>query len=98
MTIVLFMWRVGLITLNVVCLFVLLNRYRIRHKIWDGTTKDYWWTLLLWSIAAFVTAWQGLVQSRPLSAALVFVTIANIAIPIGLYRKASEYDSTQNIR
>lgn len=80
-------WRVGLVAGNVLCVLLLLVRFFQHRKEWDTVTRDYWWTLVLWSVAAIAIGTQGLIEHRKLTIGLVFVSIAAAATPLGLKRK-----------
>ena len=90
MTEFVFMWRITIITLNLWSLLVLFNRFRKFRHTWKPETRDYWWTLVLWSTAAAGIVTQGLIERNGLTARLVFVTVASLATPMALRRKTRE--------
>lgn len=85
--------RVLIAALNLFCLIVLVVRYAKFRTTWKPETRDLWITLTFWSVAALVTAIQGFIQARPISAALITLGIASCATPVVLRRKKRERSS-----
>jgi hypothetical protein len=80
-------WRVGIILVCVGCLWFLAKRYRANSDTWNEKTRDYWFSLVMWSLAGGVLAIQGMVLNFPFGPGLVFVTAAALVSLKGLLKQ-----------
>lgn len=82
-------WRIVVFLVCLICMVVLGNRFRRNSKDWNAKTKDYWWSLMCWSTAGVVVAFQGFVQHVGLTPVLLFVTLAALVSLNGLRRSGA---------
>lgn len=80
-------WRVGIILVCAGCLWFLLQRYRHNSSTWNEKTRDYWFSLVMWSLAGAVLAIQGMILNFPFGPGLVFVTMAALVSLKGLLKR-----------
>lgn len=79
-------FRVGLFLMSLWCCITLLRRYVSHAGDWTDKTKDYWYSLFLWSIAGCLIPIQGILLDLPLNPALVITTAAVLVTGRGLNR------------
>lgn len=65
----------------------LVVRYRMNGYEWNVKTTDYWFALLMWSLAGGAFCLQGIIMDRPVSVAFVFQISAVLVTGKGLARK-----------
>lgn len=81
--------RVLAFFISVFCLVKLGIRYQQAGRNWNVKTKDYWFALVMWSLAGCVFTVQGVVLDRPFTPGFVFLTAAILVTGKGLARKGS---------
>ena len=81
--------RVVAFFVSLFCLVRLVIRYRKSHGEWNVKTNDYWFAMLMWSLAGCVFTVQGIVLDRPFTPGFVFMTAAILVSGKGLSRKGS---------
>jgi hypothetical protein len=72
---------------SIFCVAVLLIRWRQKSAGWNEKTKDYWYALLMWSLAGCVFTVQGIVLDRPFTPGFVFLIAAILVTGKGLHQK-----------
>lgn len=72
---------------SIYCVIVLAIHYKRDGRNWNVKTKDYWFALMMWSLAGCVFAGQGVVLDRPFTPGFVFLTAAVLVTGKGLARK-----------
>ena|SRR5690349_18388763 len=73
-----------------VCLYSLVTLFSRRRKNgadWNVKTNDYWFALLMWTLAGCVFAIQGIYLDRPFTPGFVFLTAASLVTGKGLNHK-----------
>lgn len=65
----------------------LLWRFWKYGKNWNGKTRDYWYSLTMWSLAGMSLTAESIIRQAPFRYSIVFVTAAAAASLIGLRRK-----------
>ena len=68
---------------------MLVHKYLGHRKYWNMKTKDYWYALLMWSIAGISYGTEGIVRDRPLGPTLVFVFAAAVVSVKGVLKKGA---------
>ena len=81
--------RVLVFFISLYSLVKLVIRYRKSHHEWNVKTNDYWFALLMWSLAGCVFTLQGIALDRPFTPGFVFMTAAILVTGKGLFRKGS---------
>jgi len=81
--------RITIIALNVGCLFILMHRLRQQRANWSAKTRDYWFALVMWSLAALTASFEGLLQDLPPGVRLVLVAAATLVTLKALCRRGS---------
>lgn len=81
--------RVALGLVSLGCIFLLGTRFRQNSWKWNTKTRDYWFALVMWSIAAVVLAIEGVLRDSDFGARLVFCTIAASVTLKGLASRSS---------
>jgi ABC-type xylose transport system permease subunit len=80
-------WRVGIFLLSLLCLVILCERFRAHRQTWNTKTKDYWFTVFMWTVVGIVITLEGVYKNTGSRVWLVFVTAAVVVNLIGLKRK-----------
>ena len=79
--------RVVAFFVSLFCLVKLVIRYRKDHREWNVKTNDYWFAMVMWSLAGCVFTVQGIALDRPFTPGFVFMTAAILVSGKGLSRK-----------
>lgn len=79
--------RVVIFFISLYCIITLFRRWRRDHKDWNTKTTDYWYALLMWSLAGCVLSAQGVTLDRPLTPGTVFLAAAIVVTGKGLHQK-----------
>ena len=82
-------FRLALIVLSMWCSFTLIRRYRKHEKEWNVKTKDYWYSLLMWTVVGFSLPLQGILLDRPLTPVLVITAAAVVVTSKGLLNRGA---------
>ena len=67
----------------------LIIRYQQSRNEWNVKTKDYWFALLMWSLAGCVFTVQGITLDYPFTPGFVFLTAAILVTGKGLHQKGT---------
>lgn len=73
---------------------ILLIKYKHKSKSWNSKTKDYWYSLLMWSIAGISFGIEGIYKDRPPGPTLVFVFAAAVVTAIGVKKPGNWGDDS----
>lgn len=79
--------RVVIFAVSLYSVVYLLRRFPQSGQSWNPKTKDYWFALLMWSIAGCAFTIQGVILDRPFTPATVFLSAAVLVTGRGLHRK-----------
>lgn len=79
--------RVGMFLLSLWCCITLLLRWRKYSDAWTDKTKDYWYSLFMWTVVGQVTSIQSIYLDRPVTAATVTILAAVLVTGKGLHQK-----------
>jgi hypothetical protein len=71
------------------CIYLLSHRFAKKSNSWNSKTRDYWFALVMWSVAGAALSIEGIIRDSPSGARLVFILSAAIATLVGLLRKGS---------
>lgn len=71
------------------CLVKLIVRYKQNESSWNVKTKDYWFAMVMWSLAGCVFAAQGIALDRPFTPGFVFMSAAILVSGKAMFRKGS---------
>lgn len=82
-------YRLAILIVCVICTVMLTNRFIRHRKAWNSKTIDYWYSMMMWSIAGSVIAVEGIRLDSPFSVRTVFVSLAAVVSLRGLMRKGS---------
>jgi hypothetical protein len=82
-------WRLGLFVVTLSSLILLTCRVCRHGKNWNPKTKDYWFALVMWSLAGLVVSIEGVIRDSTFGMRLVFVTAAALVTLNGLRRKGA---------
>lgn len=80
-------WRLLIAISSLYCIFLLVKRFRDNRDTWNEKTRDYWFSLLMWTLAGVVGCAQGIFFNYPFGPSLVFTTAAVVVSLKGLLRK-----------
>lgn len=78
--------RVLTVLMSLVCLYVLGYRKYLNSAHWNAKTRDYWYILVAWSVAAAALGVEGLFDNRPLEPRVVVYFMATLITVRGLLR------------
>jgi hypothetical protein len=83
--------RVGMFLLSLGCTVTLLLKWRrySESQSWTSKTKDYWYSMFMWSIVGQVTSIQSIYLDRPLTPATVTILAAVLVTVNGLRKKGT---------
>ena len=80
-----------------VCLtsiIILIKRFRLNRNGWNSKTRDYWYSLVMWSLAGCVITVEGVYQDSDFGFRGVFVIAASLITLKGLLQKG-EWGETE---
>ena len=80
-------FRLLIFIVCVICLVLLAYQFFKRRALWNPKTRDYWFALVMWSVAGVVIGADGLFHDRALNPRTILVTIAALATLNALHRK-----------
>lgn len=80
-------WRALLFLICVASLVLLGLRYFGNRECWNEKTKDYWYSMVMWTLAGLTISIEGVVRDSPLGVRLVIVTAASLVSLKALAKK-----------
>lgn len=61
--------------------------YHPPHNTWNSKTKDYWFSLVMWSLAGFAVTFEGIWNNENFGPRLAFIFAAVISSTKALWSK-----------
>lgn len=81
--------RLANLVISFSCVYILGQRFSKSGADWNVKTKDYWFALVMWSVAGSALAIEGIFRDSSPGARLVFLFIASAVTLKGLLRRGS---------
>jgi hypothetical protein len=79
--------RCILLTVCLVSVVILANRYRVNRDNWSSKTRDYWYAQLMWCVAGVAIPLEGILRQTPFRYSFTLLLAASIVNLIGLRKK-----------
>lgn len=81
--------RVFTLFLTIYCLVRLTKAYRLESPAWNVKTRDYWFSFVMWCLAAATMNVQAILLDRPFTPGFVLLTAAISVSSKGLHKFGS---------
>lgn len=72
-----------------IALFLLWKRFLQSKNSWNTKTRDYWYAVVMWCVAGFAIAIEGVVRDSSMGARPVILFVAGVVTLKGLLKKGS---------
>lgn len=83
-------WRIFNAIVCCLCLFMLLNRWRVQRSEWATQKIDFWFALCVWNFTGLVSSVEGVLQDLDLGTRVLLVTAGALVTHKALYQKHKE--------
>ena len=81
--------RVLNLSLSAVCVYILGRRFGKKGADWNAKTRDYWFALVMWSVAGVAMSLEGILRNSVPGTRLLFICLASLVTLRGLLRRGT---------